>query len=135
MVEDNTVYRYRYAYNNHYLISWCTKQKKPVFVNQKLQKEIAMILNNLAQKHHLTIENVKIESNTIQLLISFSPKHSITEAIKILKGGSAVVFLKKHKDIEIIDNHLWSASYYSKTINKKGSSVKDYLSNPKYINK
>lgn len=135
MVEDNTVYRYRYAYNNHYLISWCTKQKKPIFVNQKLQTEISIILKELAQKHHLIIEDIKIESNSIRLLISFSPKHSITEAIKILKGGSAVIFLKKHKEIKIMNNHLWSASYFSKTINKKGSSVEDYLHNPKYINK
>ena len=76
-----------------------------------------------------------IEINTdldhVHLLVGLSPQDSIRTVMKTLKGVSARLLNKEHKEIlekKLWNGHLWSPSYYIATTNDNAiDNIKKYI--------
>ena len=83
-------------------------------------------LTYIAELHNISIEKMEVMPDHVHMLISFKPKHSATNVIKALKGGSARLFLHNHPDIKANKcwgGHLWSRSYYMGTLGNMSKEV------------
>lgn len=129
----DAIYARGYVYNFHFHLIWVTKYRHKIFVTTELQDEMKDILKYIASLHDITIEKMEVMSDHIHMLISFPPKHSGTNIVKALKGGSARIFLRHHPEIKQTQywgGNLWSRSYYMSTLgNMSKDVVEQYIAN------
>lgn len=129
-------YTRRYIYDFHYDLIWVTKQRRPIFTTEQLQVDMARTLTMIAHDNKIKIEQLEVKPDHVHVLISFSPSKAPASAIKAFKGRSAYLFLKQHPELSQDKNwagHLWSPSYYMRTLGEKEPKVLEtYLNDPKY---
>lgn len=121
-----------YVYNCNYHLIWVTKYRKEIFnTNEKVQYMISL-LKYIASLNQIDIKEIEIIPDHIHLLISFPPRLSITNVVKVLKGASARKWFKQYPGTKNLlwDGHLWSRSYYIGTVgNMSKDVVKKYIQN------
>ena len=107
----DAVYTRRYIYNFHYHLIWVTKYRNKTFVTEQLSNEMKSILQLVADDNDIVIEKMEVMPDHVHVLISFPPSKAPTSAIKVLKGRSAFIFLRRHPEIrqsQYWGGHLWS---------------------------
>lgn len=132
----DAVYTLRYVYNLHYHLIWCTKYRNQIFTTDQLSNELKSILSEVAKANEIEIEKMEVMPDHVHLLLSFPPRKSIVDVVKILKGRSAYLFLQHHPEIRNAScwsGHLWSSSYYVGSLgNMSKDTVEKYINNQKY---
>ncbi len=79
-----------------------------------------------AKDNDIVMEKLEVILDHVHVLISFPPSKAPTSAIKVLKGRSAFIFLKRHPEIrqsQYWGGHLWSPSYYMSTLGNMSKDV------------
>lgn len=129
---EGAVYGRHYVTDFHYHLIWCTKYRNRIFTTQELADSMKGILRTAAGEGGIDIETMEVMPDHIHLMIRFPPYLSATNAVRILKGRSAALFLQSHPDIrrdQCWGGSLWSPSYYMGTC---GSMSKETVE--RYIN-
>lgn len=125
-----------YVYATHYHLIWCTKYRNQIFTNQTYVQDLKAILLSEANAHSIEIERIEVMPEHVHLLVSFPPRISGSDVIRILKGRSAFLFLQAHPEVrkqKCWGNHLWSDSYLLTTLgNMSKDIVEKYIENQKY---
>lgn len=65
----------------------------------------------IAKDNGIVIEKMEVMPDYVHVLISFPPSKAPTSAIKVLKGRSSFIFLKRHPEIR--QSQYWSAYLWS----------------------
>lgn len=117
-----------YDFNFHLL--FVTKYRREVFTTPKLRSDMAGILNKHANEKGYHIENLKVMSDHVHMMISFPPKETPAEVVKNMKGTAARLWFKLHPETKkkLWRGHLWSPSYFMATIgNVSKTIVQQYI--------
>ncbi|MFT8412119.1 MAG: IS200/IS605 family transposase [Schleiferilactobacillus perolens] len=132
----DAVYTRRYVYNFHFHLIWATKYRHPLFADSVLAEEMKGLLRAVAADNSITIEQIEVMPDHIDLLLSFPPRMSAVQVIQILKGRSGFLFLQNHPEIrqaKFWSGHLWSPSYYMNTLgNMNKATAERYINDQKY---
>ena len=119
-----------YVYDLYYHIVWCVKYRKKVLKDEVKDSLISIITNICANNNYELIE-INTDFDHVHLLVGLSPQDSILTVMKTLKGVSARLLNKEHKEIlekELWNGHLWSPSYYIATTNDNATdNIKKYI--------
>lgn len=107
------------VYKTTYHILWMTKDKKPL-IKGDLKKYLSDIFYQISLDKEFIIEEIKLEENRCEFMISSHPKNSPSYIVKMLKGISGRK-VQKELDDKI---ELWDNFYFIETI---GSSNLDAL--------
>lgn len=120
------------VYNVNYHIVWSTKYRRKV-LNEKIEKRLKEILNNVAFKKGFEIAEIEIgQQDHVHVFVSSIPKISISYIAKMLKGISGRLLLKEFPEIEALlwNGELWNPSYYVETIGSVSEeAIKKYIQN------
>ena len=75
------------------------------------------IINRIASQNDIDILNHEVKGNYVYLQITFPPKKSITNVVKLLKSSSARIWFAKYPQTKnkLWNGHLWDRSYYIST--------------------
>lgn len=109
------------VYNINYHIVWGTKYRNKV-LNGKIEEDLKQILYTIADEKEFVINHLEIGlDDHVHLMISASPKLSVTTIVSCLKGTSAFRLFRMHPELKkyywkTSDRHLWSPSYFVETI-------------------
>ena len=109
------------VYSMHYRVIWGTKYRNGV-LSDAIKDDLKKVLYEIASKNDFSITHMEVGlDDHIHLLISASPKLSVTEMVKELKGTSAFRLFRMHPELKkaywkTADRHLWTRSYYCETI-------------------
>lgn len=109
------------VYNINYHIVWRTKYRSKV-LNGKIEEDLKQILYTIADENEFVINHLEIGlDDHVHLMISASPKLSVTTIVSCLKGTSAFRLFRMHPELKqyywkTSDRHLWSPSYFVETI-------------------
>lgn len=117
-----------YKINYHFV--WCVKYRKKVLTNE-ISNKLYQLLDNIAKEKGFTIVKCKVgEHDRIHCFVSASPKLSVTQIIKYLKGILGLQLLKEFPELkkQLWKGQLWNGSYFCETI---GSTSEDNIM--KYI--
>lgn len=119
-----------YDFNFH--LVFVTKYRQHVFNSKEKQQSMTKILQHICDSHNITIQELKVMSDHIHLLISFNPKHAPSSIVKTIKGHSAREWFKEYPQTkqDMWKGHLWSPSFFMSTIgNMSKDIVKKYIEN------
>lgn len=110
MNDKSLQFKRRYAFRLNYFVAWKTNKQSLVFTNPKLVNDLTTILYDIANANQIQTKSLKVNPSYVQMIISCLPHKSIVDALKVLKGRSATLFLKQHPHTTN-NTHLWSHTY------------------------
>ena len=123
-----------YVYSIQYHIVWCVKYRRKILTGQ-IENDLISILNNIAIDNDFKIIECNTDLDHVHLLVDCSPQNYIPDILKALKGVSARLLMKDHKEELkkiLLDEHLWNPSYYISTISENTEEqIKKYIQEQK----
>lgn len=123
-----------YVYSIQYHIVWCVKYRRKILAGQ-IENDLISILNNIATDNNFKIIECNIDLDHVHLLVNCSPQNYIPDMLKALKGVSARLLMKEHKEElkkMLLDEHLWNPSYYISTVSESTEEqIKKYIQEQK----
>ena len=120
------------AYDTHYHIVFPVKYRRAL-----LSPEIASFVKatslEIAQRYDLAVEQIGTDGDHIHLLLSFHPKYSIGQVVRLFKSITAQRLFKQFPELkrELWGGEFWTDGYYAATVGTGGnwSVVEAYVKN------
>lgn len=119
-----------YDFNFH--LVFVTKYRKHVFNSEEKRQVMKEILQSIADMYDITIQELEVMPDHIELLISFNPKYAPSSIVKTIKGRSAREWFKQYPQTkqDVWKGHLWSPSFFMSTIGDMSKDVvEQYIEN------
>lgn len=110
------------AYDTHYHLVFPVKYRKAL-----LRGEIATATKQLAsavaERYELAIEQIGTDGDHIHLLVSFHPKYSIGQFVRIFKSNVARELFRQFPALkkELWGGEFWTDGYYAATVSTAGN--------------
>jgi putative transposase len=120
------------AYDTHYHIVFPVKYRKAL-----LSPEIAQFIKatalEIAQRYDLAVEQMGTDGDHIHLLLSFHPKYSIGQVVRLFKSITARRLFQQFPELkrELWGGEFWTDGYYVATVGTGGNwtVVEAYVKN------
>ena len=111
-------------------VVFAPKYRRMVIYGQ-IKKDIGQILRKLCEQKD--IETIEAEAcpDHIHMLISFSPKYSISYVMGYLKGKSSLMIFDRHANLKYKygNRHFWARGYFVDTVGKNKKKIHEYIKN------
>ena len=110
---------------------WIPKKRKRV-LRGKIANRIQELFYEACKVNKWWIDEINIKVDHIHLLIQIKPRESISEVVKILKGGTSRKIKQEFPDLEAFDwsSSLWCDGYFAESVGQVNEQViKDYIKN------
>ena len=113
-----------------YHVVFAPKCRRMVIYGQ-IKKDIGQILRKLCEQKDIEIIEAEACPDHIHMLISFSPKYSISYVMGYLKGKSSLMIFDRHANLKYKygNRHFWCRGYYVDTVGKNTAAIKEYIQN------
>ena len=97
----------------------------------KIREDIGIILRKLCEQKGIEIIEAEACPDHIDMLLSISPKLSVSYAIGYLKGKSALMIFDRHANLKYKygNRHFWARGYYVDTVGRNKEAIKKYIQN------
>ena len=111
-----------------YHIVFTPKYRRKVIYNQ-LKADIRDILKQLCSYKGVEILEGHLMPDHIHVLVSISPKISVSSFMGYLKGKSALMIFDRHANLKYKfgNRHFWSEGYYVSTVGLNEATIKKYI--------
>ena len=97
----------------------------------QIKKDIGQILRKLCEQKDIEIIEAEACPDHIHMLISFSPKYSISYVMGYLKGKSSLMIYEKYANLKYKygNRHFWCRGYYVSTVGRNRRAIEEYIRN------
>ena len=97
----------------------------------QIKKDIGQILRKLCEQKDIEIIEAEACPDHIHMLISFSPKYSISYVMGYLKGKSSLMIYEKYANLKYKygNRHFWCRGYYVSTVGRNRRAIEEYIKN------
>jgi putative transposase len=123
---------YHCAWDTHYHIVFPVKYRKAL-LSDGISEALKEISKRLEESYALDIEQVGCDGDHIHLLVSFHPKYSIGQFVRLYKSITAKQIFLKFPDIkkQLWGGEFWTDGYYAATVGERGNwkVVEQYVRN------
>lgn len=108
------------AYQLHFYLLFRTSFGRPLFIGNNVSSLLSDVLADVCSRQNYHLLETNIDRDNLGLLVSLTPKQSVSETVKFLKGNLSRQFglefgahLKAHNL-----RSLWAQGYFAKTSGK-----------------
>ena len=111
-----------------YHVVFAPKYRRMVIYGQ-IKKDIGQILRKLCEQKDIEIIEAEACPDHIHMLISFSPKYSISYVMGYLKGKSSLMIFDRHANLKYKygNRHFWAEGYYVSTVGLNEATIRKYI--------
>ena len=111
-----------------YHVVFAPKYRRMVIYGQ-IKKDIGQILRKLCEQKDIEIIEAEACPDHIHMLISFSPKYSISYVMGYLKGKSSLMIFDRHANLKYKygNRHFWARGYFVDTVGKNKQRIQEYI--------
>ena len=97
----------------------------------KYKKEIGKILRTLCERYGIEIIEANACKDHIHMLVSIPPKMSVSRAMGILKGKSALMIFDRFANLKYKygNRHFWCRGYFVDTVGRNKTAIQKYIQN------
>lgn len=111
-----------------YHLVWVTKYRNKA-LDQETRQMLDQKIREILEENSCKAEALTVMPNHVHLEVVMPPWMSVTVLIKKLKGTTARWLFKQKPELrEQFDHHLWSPSYFARTVgNCSEETIKRYV--------
>lgn len=111
-----------------YHVVWIPKCRRKVLYGE-LRKHLGEYFHELCRQKEAKILEGHLQPDHVHVLISITPKYSVSQVIGFIKGKSAIhiarTYLGQRKNFNGM--HFWSRGYYVSTVGADEEGVRAYI--------
>jgi putative transposase len=106
------------VYDTNYHLVWCPKYRKKVFERAEIRERAEQLIVQISEEYGFEIIEFEVSIDHIHILLSFSPKHSIGEVVRIIKSISARQLFREFPSLKqrLWAGELWEDGYFARTV-------------------
>jgi putative transposase len=106
------------VYDTAYHLVWCPKYRKDIFVGEEVRERAGQLIREICEEYGFEIEEMEVGEDHVHILISFPPKHSIGEVVRIIKSISARELFRVFPRLKkrLWSGELWEDGYFARTV-------------------
>jgi putative transposase len=120
------------AYDTHYHLVFPVKYRKAL-LSPEVVATMRDTMKGIEERYDLTIEQFGDDKNHIHLLLSFHPKYSIGQVVRLFKSVTAKRVFENYPGLkkDLWGGEFWSDGYYAATVGTGGNwaVVEQYVRN------
>ena len=111
-----------------YHIALTPKYRRQVIYG-KYKVEIGKILRTLCERNGIEIIEANACKDHIHMLVSIPPKMSVSKAMGILKGKSALMIFDRFANLKYKygNRHFWCRGYFVDTVGRNKTAIQKYI--------
>jgi putative transposase len=106
------------VYDAAYHLVWCPKYRKDIFDGEEVRERAGQLIREICEEYGFEIEEMEVGEDHVHILISFPPKHSIGEVVRIIKSISARELFRVFPRLKkrLWSGELWEDGYFARTV-------------------
>ena len=93
------------VYETSYHLVWCPKYRKKIFQQTEIRERAEQLIREISEEYGFEIVEMQVDAEHVHMLLSFSPKRSIGEVVRIIKSKSARELFREFPSLK---HRLWS---------------------------
>ena len=111
-----------------YHLVFAPKYRRQV-IYKDIKADVGQILGTLCRRKGIEIIEAQCMPDHIHMLVSISPKMSVSSFMGYLKGKSALMIFDRHANLKYKfgNRHFWSEGYYVSTVGLNEATIKKYI--------
>ena len=106
------------VFDTSYHLVWCPKYRKKIFGRQDIRERAERLIYQICAEYSFEILELEVSTDHVHILISFAPKHSIGEVVRIIKSISARDLFREFQSLkrQLWSGQLWEDGYFARTV-------------------
>ena len=106
------------VYDTSYHLVWCPKYRKKIFKREEIKERAEQLMRKICTEYGFEIIKMEISVEHVHILLSFPPKHSIGEVVRIIKSISARELFRTFPSLKhrLWSGQLWEDGYFARTV-------------------
>ena len=106
------------VYDTSYHLVWCPKYRKKIFEREEIKERAEQLMRKICAEYGFEIIKMEISVEHVHILLSFPPKHSIGEVVRIIKSISARELFRAFPSLKhrLWSGQLWEDGYFARTV-------------------
>ena len=110
------------AYETHYHIVFPVKYRKTLLTDDT-PLAITEIAREIGERYDIEFEKIGTDGNHIHLLVSFPPKYSGSDVVRIFKSITARELFRRFPALkkDLCGGEFWSDGFYMATVSERGN--------------
>jgi putative transposase len=106
------------VYDTNYHLVWCPKRRKNIFIDKETGERAEQIIREICEEYGFEITEMEVAEDHIHILISFPPRRSIGEVVRIIKSISARQLFREFPKLKkrLWTGELWEDGYFARTV-------------------
>ena len=106
------------VYDTAYHLVWCPKYRKKIFADETIRERAGQVINEICEEYGIEILEKEVAIDHVHLLVSFPPRLSIGDVVRIIKSISAREMFREFPRIKkrLWAGELWEDGYFARTI-------------------
>lgn len=116
-------------YYHVYHIVWTPKYRYRV-LEGSVKEFVEETIRSLCEWKRIEILEINIQKDHVHMVVIIEPKMSVSEAMGIIKGKTAIKIFKSYAGLKkkpYWGNHFWSRGYCSSTIGLDEDKIRKYV--------
>ena len=106
------------VYDTSYHLVWCPKYRKKIFGRGEIRERAEQLIREISEEYGFEIVEMEVAVEHVHILLSFPPKRSIGEVVRIIKSNTARELFREFPSMK---RRLW-AGELGKTGTLRGRS-------------
>jgi len=106
------------VYDTSYHLVWCPKYRKKIFEHQEIKERAEQLIRKICEEYGFEIIKMEVSAEHVHILLSFPPKRSIGEVVRIIKSISARELFREFPSLKhrLWSEQLWEDGYFARTV-------------------
>jgi len=106
------------VYDTSYHLVWCPKYRKKIFRRGEIRERAEQLIREISDEYGFEIVEMEVAVEHVHLLLSFPPKRSIGEVVRIIKSNTARELFREFPSMKrrLWAGELWEDGYFARTV-------------------
>ncbi len=121
------------VYDTSYHLVWCPKYRKKIFERDDVKERAEQFIREISEEYGFDIIEMEISVEHVHILLSFPPKRSIGEVVRIIKSISARELFREFPALKrrLWSGQMWEDGYFARTVGDRMTRdvIEKYIEN------
>ena len=106
------------VYDTSYHLVWCPKYRKKILEQEGITERAEQLIREVSEEYGFEIIELEVAQEHVHVLISFPPKRSIGEVVRIIKSVTARELFRSFPSLRkrLWAGELWEDGYFARTV-------------------